>query len=133
MAHEKLVGNAADPKQVKSAKRIEQARSDRERADLQTVLGSEQGRREYWKQLSEAGLYRLSYVHGDSHATAFNEGRRNQGLALLLRIQQLDPTMLYRMAKEAADLEQMERGTQQKADVSEEQKTSLTEETDDGN
>jgi hypothetical protein len=56
--------------------------------------------------LSDAGVFRLSYAPSDSHSTAFNEGRRNQGLALLLAIQSLDPTLYHRMAKEAHDLEQ---------------------------
>lgn len=101
-----MVGNAADVKQVKKAKQYEKHREERERTDLQAILDTVHGRRFVWKQLSDAGVFRLSYVPGDSHSTAFNEGRRNQGLALLLAVQQLDPTLYHLMAKEAHDLEQ---------------------------
>lgn len=106
MSDRALVGNAADIKQVKKAKQYEKQQTERERTDLQNVLDSVSGRRFVWKQLSDAGVFRLSYVPGDSHSTAFNEGRRNQGLALLLAVQSLDPTLYHRMAKEAHDLEE---------------------------
>ena len=100
-----MVGNAADVKQVRKAKQYEKQRAEIERADLQTVLDSVQGRRFVWKLLCDAGVFRLSFVPGGTDSTAFNEGRRNQGLALLLSIQQLDHTLYHRMATEAQDLE----------------------------
>lgn len=105
MSDRALVGNAADQKQVKRAKQYEKQASERERADLLTVLDSVQGRRFVWKCLCDAGVFRLSHVPGDSHSTAFHEGRRSQGLALTLAIQQLNPSLYHRMAQEAHDLE----------------------------
>lgn len=105
MSERALVGNAADVKQVKKAKQYEKLQADRERADLRTILESESGRRDKWKELCDAGIFRLSYVPGDSHATAFNEGRRSHGLTIFHAITQIDPALLYKMAKEAQDLE----------------------------
>lgn len=106
MSDRALVGNAADAKQVKKAKQYDKQLKELERTDLLTILDTVQGRRFVWKQLSDAGVFRLSYTPGDSHGTAFNEGRRNQGLSLLLDVQRLDPTLYHRMAKEAHDLEE---------------------------
>ena len=108
------MGNAADPKQVKAAKKQERQNREREQADLQSVLSSVQGRRFVWKLLSDAGVFRISHSAGDSHSTAFNEGRRNQGLSLLLAIHELDPLLYFTMAKEAQELEQLMRNTQPK-------------------
>jgi hypothetical protein len=105
MSDRALVGNAADVKQVRKAKQYEKQRAEIDRADLEQVLSLQAGRRFIWKQLADAGVFRLSYA-GDSHATAFNEGRRNQGLALLLAVQQLDPKLYHVMAQEAQDFEQ---------------------------
>lgn len=102
-----LVGNAADPRQVKAAKKQEKANRERERADLQNILESVQGRRFIWKYLRDAGVFRLSFLPGDSHSTAFHEGRRSQGLSLMLDVMQLDPLLYFKMAKEAQELEQM--------------------------
>lgn len=107
MTDRALVGNAADPRQVKAAKKQERQNREREQTDLQTILESEQGRRFIWKQLCDAGVFRLSFIPGDSHSTAFHEGRRNQGLALMLAVNQLDPMLYFRMAKEAQDVERM--------------------------
>src|SRR3990172_11340064 len=101
-----LVKKAADPKQVKRARQADKLALDRERDDLTQVLSTLQGRRFVWKILSDCGVFRLSYQFGDAQNTAFNEGRRGIGLALMVAIQGLDPTWYHRMAKEAHDLEE---------------------------
>lgn len=106
MSDRALVGNASDVKQVKKAKQYEKQKAEIERADLEGILGTVHGRRFVWKQLCDAGVFRLSFVPGSTDSTAFNEGRRNQGLALLLAVQSLDPTLYHTMAKEAQDFEQ---------------------------
>jgi len=98
--------NAADPKQVKRARQHDKLALERDRTDLQHVLETQQGRRFLWKLLSDCGVFRLSFQYGDAQSTAFNEGRRGVGLALMVAIQDLDPTLYHRMAKEAHDLEQ---------------------------
>lgn len=107
MTERTLVGNAADPKQIKRARQHEKHAIERERLDLATVLGSAQGRRFVWKQLCDAGVFRLSFTPGvDPHTAAFYEGRRAGGLELMVAINAFDPRLYHQMAKEAHDLEQ---------------------------
>lgn len=96
--------------------------------DLRDVLSTRQGRRFVWKQLASAGVFRLSFVHGEPETTIFNEGRRSLGLALMAEIHELDAGLYAQMANEAHG------EVSQRADVtecSEPMKTeSVTEETD---
>jgi hypothetical protein len=104
MSERAWVGNAADPKQVKKAKQLDRQRAERERTDLESILSTVGGRRFLWKQLSDAGIFAISLRVGQPDLTAFNEGRRQQGLQLLMEIQALNPDYYHRMAKEAHDL-----------------------------
>ena len=107
MSARTLVGNAADPAQVKRARQHEKHAIERERLDLATVLGSVQGRRFVWGLLCDAGVFRLSFTPGcEAQTAAFYEGKRSGGLALMVSINALDPMLYHRMAKEAHDLEQ---------------------------
>lgn len=54
--------------------------------DLVWLMTSKRGRRVMWRLLTNAGVYRQSYVPGDAFGTAFNEGNRNQGSRLLALI-----------------------------------------------
>jgi hypothetical protein len=69
------------------AKRAEEERQQREKEqnDLRYVMGSKQGRRFVYRQLSEAGVWRSSF-DTDNAVMAFNEGNRNRGLSLLTEI-----------------------------------------------
>jgi hypothetical protein len=51
--------------------------------DLREIMASPAGRRLMWRLLDRAGLYRLSHAGEATHQTAFAEGARNFGLALL--------------------------------------------------
>lgn len=97
-----LVGNAADPKQVRRANQAERLRQQRELDDLRHVMGTRQGRRFVWRQLSAAGVFRLSFTYAEPETTIFNEGRRSMGLNLMAEIHQLDPAHYLTMANEAA-------------------------------
>lgn len=55
-----------------------------------------------WRILARAGIYQLSYAGEQTHAAAFNEGRRDQGLQLLADLERVDPTAVYRIAQEVA-------------------------------
>jgi hypothetical protein len=100
--------NAADQRQVRKAKQKERLAHERELKDLRDVCATRQGRRFVWKQLVRAGCFHQSFVPGAADATAFNEGRRSLGLALMAHIHELDAALYIRMANEARDDERTE-------------------------
>lgn len=51
--------------------------------DLKWVMSNKRGRRFVHALLEQAGVFRLSFTAGDPYATAFNEGKRNDGLRVL--------------------------------------------------
>ena len=97
--------NAADQRQVRKAKQKERQVHDQELKDLRDVCSTRQGRRFVWKQLVQAGCFRLSFIYGEPETTAFNEGRRSMGLALMADIHELDAALYIQMANEAQDEE----------------------------
>lgn len=97
------MGNAADPRQIRKAGQKERLAKQGELNDLRAVLETRPGRRVVWRQLQRAGVFRTSFAQGIPDRTAFNEGRRDMGLALLAEIHELDPTLYVTMAKEASD------------------------------
>ena len=104
--NKKLVGNAADPRQVRKADRVQVSADERQRADLTSVLDSVQGRRVLWNLFEFTGVLQLSYAVGaDAATTAYFEGRRSVGLAILSRINEIDPMAYGLMAKEARILD----------------------------
>lgn len=68
--------------------------------DLRHVMRSKEGRRFVYRQLSEAGLYRLSFDVSSDRLTAFNEGARNRGLQLLGEIMEVCPDRYTEMLNE---------------------------------
>ena len=95
-----LVGNAADPEQVKRAGERELSNRERELNDLAFVLTHRQGRRVIWRQLTEAGVFKSSF-HTSASVVYFNEGRRDLGLRLLADVMETDATAYHLMASEA--------------------------------
>lgn len=75
---------------------VAQAEAD----DLRWLMSAKQGRRFVWRQLAEAGVYQVTFT-GDALTSAFNEGRRSRGLALLASVTQHCPERLFEMQKEA--------------------------------
>lgn len=122
MTERALTDNAADRKQVKDVRKREQQRTQRERANLESVLGSKQGRAELWKQLCDSGVFRTSFA-GDPYQTAFNEGRRQQGLALMARIMEINPDYYHLMAKDAHELDEMTKAEPSKPQPSDTEET----------
>jgi hypothetical protein len=74
-------------------------RRDREINDLQSVLKKPEGRRFVYKMLSECGVFRASFSL-NSMQTAFNEGKRDIGLALLRELDEAEPHAYTQMLTE---------------------------------
>ena len=75
-------------------------RKSREINDLRDILAIPQGRRYIWKLWGLTGVFRASYVSKDANLTAFKEGQRDIGLALLQDINEASPTALGQMRSE---------------------------------
>ena len=60
-----------------------------ELADVLFVMNDPAGRRFMHRQLSHAGVFRVTYVPGDPHQTSFNEGTRSAGLKLLADVMEV--------------------------------------------
>lgn len=95
--------NAADQRQVRKAKQKERLAHDQALKDLRDVCATRQGRRFVWKQLVQAGVFRQSFTDGAPETTAFHEGRRSLGLALMAEIHELDAALYIQMANGARD------------------------------
>jgi len=77
----------------------------REREDLRKVLDSREGRRVLWSILDASGVYGLSYT-GEAMSTGFNEGRRQIGITLLQKVEELAPGSYLMMQREVLDEKQ---------------------------
>ena len=69
-------------------------------ADMLTALQSPEMRRVLGKIMKTSGYFGMSYVSGDVHASAFNEGRRSIGYELKRAIEAADPEAVVRMQLE---------------------------------
>ena len=76
---------------------------DREREDLRSILKTPYGKRFVWKWLSRCGVFRQSFVQGESDSTAFAEGRRSIGNALLMEVFDVRPESYVEMTKAAKE------------------------------
>jgi hypothetical protein len=75
----------------------------REVEDLKWLMSNKRGRRIVHQILSDAGVFRTSYIPGmDAMQTAFNEGKRNMGLKILATITTHCPTRYAEMIEESA-------------------------------
>lgn len=80
MAHRDLVRNAADPKQVARAGRVEQERVERFQASLQVVLESPEGRLVIWELLRGCGVF--DSIWDPSSRIHYLAGQHDFGLSL---------------------------------------------------
>lgn len=83
-------------------RRIADDHAARDEADLRATLDTSRGRRILWSVLAQAGVYGRSFT-GDALSTAYNEGRREVGIALLERVERSAPGAYLKMMKEALD------------------------------
>jgi hypothetical protein len=80
---------------------------ERELSDMVAQMGTETGRRFVHRLLTLAGVFRQTFAM-DSHITAFNEGQRSQGLAVLADVMAACPQQYLQMIQEAKALEAMD-------------------------
>ena len=99
-----LVGNAADPRQLKKAGKIEKERARRRLANLAWIVSTTQGREHIWDALCLAGVFTANQGASE-YERGIEEGRRRGGLSLMADLADLDPTLYHRMAREAAGRE----------------------------
>lgn len=100
MMHEKpLVKNAADESQVKGAESKRKRVREQELEDTKWILSTRQGRRFFWKLLTQCHVFETSFT-GNSQ-TFFNEGERNVGLKLISDLNESDPDAYLKMLKES--------------------------------
>lgn len=96
--------NAADPRKVRDAERLENRRAARRVEMFGKVLATPEGRFVFSELIRDAGIYRSSFnQHGG--ILNFNEGRRSLGLEILAELQRLDGEMVDKMDAERRALE----------------------------
>lgn len=78
---------------------VQKQNQEREQADIQALLKIPEGRRFVWKLLGLSGMFRASMT-GEAMTTAFNEGRRDIGLGILLEINTCDHNAFAQMQSE---------------------------------
>lgn len=75
--------------------------------DMRVLLSSPAGRRFFWRVLTQSGLYSSSYAESPT-ATAYNEGRRSIGLALMQEAQRVDPARYAVALREQLDAAELD-------------------------
>lgn len=93
-----LVTNAADEEQVKESKLHEKFSRETELSDVAHVLSSPQGRRFYWRLLTECKTFE-SIMTGSAY-TYYNSGKQDLGHYLLGELNAADPEAYLKMLKE---------------------------------
>lgn len=93
-----LVGNAADPEQVKYAGRKQRRTESRREELVRKMLSTTQGREFLWQELEYHGIYQD--ITGPVEEVYVAIGRRSQGLRLLSELVRHDDLYLT-MQKEA--------------------------------
>lgn len=97
MSKRHTVYDASDPAQIKKA---EEAQKDLDR-DLDYILKEQRGRRWlYGLIFDRCHMHALSHVPRDTHSTAFNEGARSIGEAILEDIRSRDFAAYMKMMSE---------------------------------
>lgn len=99
-------GNRRHVERRRKAADIERRQDD---DALRWLMGDARGRRFAWALLARAGLFRSSMA-GSAELTAFNEGRRDTGLALLSDVMRLCPETYARMQAEAISRQPISEG-----------------------
>jgi hypothetical protein len=97
------MSDPTDIEQQEALRREEQQRirilQAQEEEDLKWLMGTKRGRRIVHRQLERAGVWQLSF-NTNAMTMAFNEGRRNEGLALTNKLMIACPEQWALMVKE---------------------------------
>lgn len=101
MTDETDIFNAADPEAVTRRRRRADRSESRRLAAFSAVMATPDGRRYLWWLLERCGVFKSSFT-GD-HATFFNEGQRNVGLAVMADIHAACPELYAVMLHEAQE------------------------------
>lgn len=110
-------GEADQDQYTKQKKALEKERARKllkYRMDVQQVVAQAFGRRVLWRILELCGPNRISYVPGDTHATAVNEGKRMIANEVLLMIYDVDSAVYSQMQREHASDLKVERERKKK-------------------
>lgn len=92
-----VMGDAGAEKDRNKAIRQKGARIDEA---YRALMQHQDGRLMMWDMLSECGVFQTTHQGESTHASAFNEGQRNVGLKLFLRLMKLCPDQYATMQKE---------------------------------
>lgn len=68
--------------------------------NLKDVMKTVEGRKFVWELLDNAQIFQLAYAGEQTHATAFNEGRKYIGTLIFAQLQEICPELYLRMVKE---------------------------------
>lgn len=98
--------NARDPKLVKAKEEKENARQFQITEDLRWVVSTPAGRRFIWRLISACHVFRS--IWDNSARIHYLEGQRNIGLSLIVDLDEVDPALIFMMAREAKELEKNE-------------------------
>jgi hypothetical protein len=118
-----LVGNAADQKQVRGAKKKEKEIGIGRAQDLHAVMSTAEGRRFVWWLLGECGVS-ATVMRGGPDLVEYNAGKQDVAHMLQARIIKLDPDNYIAMQNEAITIEKQKQREDDAADEIEDSKTS---------
>jgi hypothetical protein len=114
-----LVGNAADQKQVRGAKKKEKEIGIGRAQDLRAVMSMPEGRRFVWWLLGECGVS-ATVMRGGPDLVEYNAGKQDVAHMLQARIIKLDPDNYLAMQNEAIVIEKQKQREDDAADEIEE-------------
>lgn len=97
-----LVGNAADPRQVKNAARKDRDRRELELDYLRQVLASPVGRAVFWRLLEQCRAFGSVWDSNGSRIH-YNAGQQDIGHFILSEITAADEDLLFLMMREARE------------------------------
>jgi len=90
---------AAQEARAEEAKANQKRQQQEEKNDLHWLMSKKQGRRIMYRLLDRAGVFTTSF-NTNAMTMAFNEGRRNEGLALTNDIMGATPELWQQMIVE---------------------------------